>query len=146
MTNVDVTGQDLFWDEIFTLPDSALPDQTYRMMYTFIIEQLKKDVAGSKMQTLEWLNLERTAAKYVACRVYEARGMENINPLTMDKLDSAFLNMASLLSKNIQKITPEEERQRINEQVAKAIKTVVTDKIKDPEVRKEVLKGLAQAL
>lgn len=146
MTNVDVTGEDLFWDEIFTLSDSAMPDPTFRMMYTFLVEQLKKDVAGSRMKTMDWLNLERTAAKYVACRAYEARGINEINPLTMDKLDSAFLAMSGLLAKNIQKVTPEEERQRINEQVAKAIKSVVTDKIKDPEVRKEVLKSLAQAL
>lgn len=142
----DVSGHDLFWDEILTLPDGCVPEERFRMMYTFIVEKLKQDVVGSRMGTLDWLLLERTAAKYVTVRVWEAQGITTNNPSVMEKLESGFLALAGLLSKNIQKVTPVEERNRINEEVAKAIKSVLAEKIKNPDLRKELLASLAAAL
>lgn len=143
---VDATGHDLFWDEILTLPESAVPEDRFRMMYTFLVEKLKTDVEGSPMKSLDWLILERTAAKYVTCRVWESQGITTTNPGVMDKLESGFLSLAALMSKNIQKVTPAEERARINDEVAKAIKSVLSEKIKNPELRKELLSSLAAAL
>lgn len=143
---VDATGQELFWDEILTLPESAVAEDRFRMMYTFIVEKLKADVEGSNMKTLDTLILERTAAKYVTVRVWESQGITANNPAVMEKLEAGFLALASLMSKNITKVTPQEERARINEEVARAIKTVLTEKISNPQLRKDLLSSLAAAL
>lgn len=134
MTNRDIS----MLDAAFNLPESAVPDLTYRMLYQVIVQRLLEESQNVPMNTAQLLLIERIAANYIYIKVRESGGIENMNPLAQDKMNTYFLATLAQFQKMLAKATAQEDREATLREVRDII-VKVANTAADSQAKKELL-------
>jgi hypothetical protein len=129
-------------DAAFNLPESAVPDLTYRMLYQVIVQRLLEESQNVPMNTAQLLLIERIAANYIYIKVREAGGIENMNPLAQDKMNTYFLATLAQFQKMLAKATAQEDREQTMREVRDII--VRAFKASDSPAKQQVLQDLLE--
>ena len=123
MTNRDIS----MLDDAFDLPESAVPEERYRMLYQVIVHRLLEESQNVPMNTAQLLLIERIAANYIYIKVRESGGIENMNPLAQDKMNTYFLATLAQFQKMLAKATAQEDREstlrEVRDIIVKAFKS-----------------------
>lgn len=136
MTNRDLS----MLDDAFDLPESAVPQERYRMLYQVIVHRLLEESQNVPMNTAQLLLIERIAANYIYIKVKEAGGIENLNPLAQDKMNTYFLATLAQFQKMLAKATAQEDRESTLREVRDIIVRVM--KSSNNPAKQEVLNEL----
>ncbi len=125
-----MTDRDLsMLDDAFDLPESAVPQERYRMLYQVIVHRLLEESKSVPMNTAQLLLIERIAANYIYIKVREAGGIENMNPLAQDKMNTYFLATLAQFQKMLAKATAQEDR----EATLREVRDIITKVFKQSE-------------
>lgn len=138
MTNRDIS----MLDDAFDLPESAVPQERYRMLYQVIVHRLLEESQNVPMNTAQLLLIERIAANYIYIKVREAGGIENLNPLAQDKMNTYFLATLAQFQKMLAKATAQEDRESTLREVRDIIVRVM--KSTNSPAKQEVLNELIE--
>ena len=139
MTNRDLS----MLDDAFDLPESAVPQERYRMLYQVIVHRLLEESQNVPMNTAQLLLIERIAANYIYIKVREAGGIENMNPLAQDKMNTYFLATLAQFQKMLAKATAQEDREATLREVRDII-VKVANTAGDSQAKKELLSMLVE--
>lgn len=139
MTNRDLS----MLDDAFDLPESAVPQERYRMLYQVIVHRLLEESQNVPMNTAQLLLIERIAANYIYIKVRESGGIENMNPLAQDKMNTYFLATLAQFQKMLAKATDQEDREATLREVRDIIVKVANSAGNDT-AKKEVLSALVE--
>lgn len=129
-------------DDAFDLPESAVPQERYRMLYQVIVHRLLEESQNVPMNTAQLLLVERIAANYIYIKVKEAGGIENLNPVAQDKLNTYFLATLAQFQKMLAKATAQEDREATIREVRDIITRVF--RASDSPAKAEVLQELVE--
>ncbi len=138
MTDRDIS----MLDGAFDLPESAVPDIKFRMLYQVIVERLLQESQNVPMNTAQLLLIERIAANYIYIKVRESGGIDNINPLAQDKMNTYFLATLAQFQKMLAKATAQEDREQTLREVRDIIVRVA--KTSNSPAKQEVLQELVE--
>jgi hypothetical protein len=129
-------------DDAFDLPESAVPDERYRMLYQVIVHRLLEESQNVPMNTAQLLLIERIAANYIYIKVRESGGIENMNPLAQDKMNTYFLATLAQFQKMLAKATAQEDR----EATLREVKDIITKVFKSSSnpAKQEVFQDLLE--
>lgn len=127
-------------DDAFDLPESAVPQERYRMLYQVIVHRLLEESKSVPMNTAQLLLVERIAANYIYIKVRESGGIENMNPLAQDKMNTYFLATLAQFQKMLAKATAQEDREATLREVGDIITRVF--KSSNNPAKKEVYQEL----
>lgn len=129
-------------DSAFDLPESAVPQERYRMLYQVIVHRLLEESQNVPMNTAQLLLVERIAANYIYIKVKEAGGIENLNPVAQDKLNTYFLATLAQFQKMLAKATAQEDREATIREVRDIITRVF--RASNSPAKAEVLQELVE--
>jgi hypothetical protein len=129
-------------DAAFDLPESAVPDLKYRMLYQVIVDRLLDESQNVPMNTAQLLLIERIAANYIYIKVRESGGIENMNPLAQDKMNTYFLATLAQFQKMLAKATAQEDREQTLREVRDIIVRVARGS--NSQAKQEVLNELVE--
>lgn len=129
-------------DDAFDLPEDAVPDPKYRMLYQVIVHRLLEESQNVPMNTAQLLLIERIAANYIYIKVRESGGIDNINPLAQDKMNTYFLATLAQFQKMLAKATAQEDREQTLREVRDIIVRVA--KTSTSPAKQEVLQELVE--
>jgi DNA integrity scanning protein DisA with diadenylate cyclase activity len=133
------TGPD-FLDDMFDLPESAVPDIKYRLLHTALMTKLLEEAKNVPMNTAQRILIERIATNYIYIKVREASGFENLNPLAQDKQNVYLLSVLAQFQKMLAKATAQEDR----ENTLREVRDIITKVFKASEspAKQEVFQDL----
>lgn len=138
-----MTDRDLsMLDDAFDLPESAVPDERYRMLYQVIVHRLLEESKNVPMNTAQLLLIERIAANYIYIKVRESGGIESLNPLAQDKMNTYFLATLAQFQKMLAKATAQEDR----ESTLREVRDIITKVFKSSNspAKQEVFQELLE--
>lgn len=138
-----MTDRDLsMLDDAFDLPESAVPDERYRMLYQVIVHRLLEESKNVPMNTAQLLLIERIAANYIYIKVRESGGIDNMNPLAQDKMNTYFLATLAQFQKMLAKATAQEDR----ESTLREVRDIITKVFKSSSspAKQEVFQELLE--
>jgi hypothetical protein len=129
-------------DDAFDLPESAVPDERYRMLYQVIVHRLLEESKNVPMNTAQLLLIERIAANYIYIKVRESGGIDNMNPLAQDKMNTYFLATLAQFQKMLAKATAQEDR----ESTLREVRDIITKVFKSSSspAKQEVFQELLE--
>lgn len=129
-------------DDAFDLPESAVPEERYRMLYQVIVHRLLDESQNVPMNTAQLLLIERIAANYIYIKVRESGGIENMNPIAQDKMNTYFLATLAQFQKMLAKATAQEDR----EATLREVKDIITRVFKSSNspAKQEVFQDLLE--
>jgi hypothetical protein len=138
-----MTDRDLsMLDDAFDLPESAVPDERYRMLYQVIVHRLLEESKNVPMNTAQLLLIERIAANYIYIKVRESGGIDSMNPLAQDKMNTYFLATLAQFQKMLAKATAQEDR----ESTLREVRDIITKVFKSSNspAKQEVFQELLE--
>lgn len=100
-----------FLEAAFELPESAVPDLSFRMLHTALVQKLLEEAKNVPMQTANYVLIERIATTYIYIKYKESAGFENLNPIAQDKQNVYLLSLLAQFQKMLAKATAQEDRE-----------------------------------
>lgn len=100
-----------FLEAAFELPESAVPNVTYRLLHVALVQKLLEEAKNVPMTTAQHILIERIATTYIYIKFKEADGFENLNPIAQDKQNVYLLSLLAQFQKMLAKATAQEDRE-----------------------------------
>lgn len=121
-----------FLEAAFELPESAVPDMSFRMLHAALVQKLLDEARNVPMQTAQYILIERIATKYIYIKYREAAGFDSMNPIAADKENTHLLALLAQFQKMLAKATAHEDRENTLREVRDIIVKVFKSSKDDP--------------
>ena len=123
-----------FLEAAFELPESAVPNVTYRLLHVALVQKLLEEAKNVPMTTAQHILIERIATTYIYIKFKEADGFENLNPIAQDKQNVYLLSLLAQFQKMLAKATAQEDRENtlreVRDIIVRVLKSSETDAAK----------------
>lgn len=131
-------------DAAFELPEFVTAHPTLVQLHRAICNRLRQEAEGVPMDTIQVLLLERIAFNYIVMKARE-RGVLNLGSERAQKdFQTFWLAMTNQFSKNLQKATAAEDRERTLKEVRDIVMNTLA-KVDDRETQKKLVGDFARA-
>lgn len=133
-----------FWEQ----PDRFIFDDALKLVYAEVVRRLREDLRDwGSPSTLQYMLAERTAALYIRMRQKEGDPDGFDNDRAYKETMQLWVQMASQLGAKRSEVNPDEIRQAVLKEVAKAITKVTRDMPADlgRTVRAQLIDAIAPA-
>lgn len=132
-------------DGAFELPTFVTENPRLHQLHGAIVRRLRKEAEGLPMDTIQTLLLERIAFNYIVMKAREMGFLDMGNARAQKDFQTFWLAMTNQFSKNLQKATAAEDRERTLREVRDIVINTLTSAVDDKETKDKLLGDFSRA-
>lgn len=129
----------------FELPTFVTDRPRLQDLHRRIVNRLRKESEGIPMDTIQLLLLERIAFNYIVMKAREMGALDLGNARTQKDFQTFWLAMTNQFSKNLQKATAAEDRERTLREVRDIVIDTLARGVDDKVTKDKLLNEFAVA-
>lgn len=132
-------------DAAFDLPTFVTDNARLQDLHRRIVNRLRKESEGVPMDTIQLLLLERIAFNYIVMKAREMGELDMGNARAQKDFQTFWLAMTNQFSKNLQKATAAEDREKTLREVRDIVIETLSKGVDDKEMKMKLLGDFSTA-